>query len=420
MFMLLPKNNFLAFTAVSIVIGSRVGLAANLADSDTPASAPAAQAAAPQLAAEARPSRTLNLTVVSKVDGSALLGATVWVRNLGGRVHSWEGRTDDDGHYAVVPPSEATHGFDISVASAGFALGGVRSATGVTNHILELEPTEPIGGTVRDQHGRPIEGARVLATVYPFVIIWPEIYVSPNSELAIAKTDAHGRWRSDALPVKTRPETRVRVLVTHPDHIMGEFSTTVAKSRALASEQVMDSGLSVSGTVFSPFGRPVPGATVVVGMRPWAGFRSWEGMYLRLLTDRNGQFHTGRCIDPSQSKTLLTVQASGLALAAREIPAVPETSPQVIRLTRRRPIEGRVVDAEGRPVEGAVVASSVYAFNGLLGWDTETDGNGRFVWFEAPTDVTILLSVFKPPFQPVRGRAVDPGSREFTITLDNP
>jgi hypothetical protein len=142
MFMLLLKNNFLAFTAVSIVIGSRVGLAANLADSDTPASAPAAQAAAPQVAAEARPSRTLNLTVVSKVDGFALPGATDWVRNLGGRVHSWEGRTDDDGHYAVVPPIEATHGFDITVASAGFALGGVRSATGVINHTLELEPTE--------------------------------------------------------------------------------------------------------------------------------------------------------------------------------------------------------------------------------------------------------------------------------------
>ena len=103
--MLLLKNNFLAFTAVSIVIGSRVGLAVNLADSNPPASAPAAQAAAPQLAADARPSRTLNLTVVSKVDGSALPGATVWVRDMGGRVHSWEGRTDDDGHYPVVPPS---------------------------------------------------------------------------------------------------------------------------------------------------------------------------------------------------------------------------------------------------------------------------------------------------------------------------
>jgi hypothetical protein len=141
MFMLLLKNNFLAFMAVSIVIGSRVGLAANLADSNTPASAPAAQAAAPQLAAEARPSRTLNLTVVCNADGSALPDATVWVRNIGGRVHSWEGRTDD-GHYAVVPPSKATQGFDISVASAGFALGGVRSAAGVTNHTLELEPPE--------------------------------------------------------------------------------------------------------------------------------------------------------------------------------------------------------------------------------------------------------------------------------------
>ncbi len=359
------------------------------------------------------------LTVVTKGSHTPVPGATVWVRTAGGRVHSWEGMTDDEGRYAVVPPGKAAHSFDITVACAGYVLSGVRSSVGVTDYTLELEPAETIGGTVRDQQGRPIEGARVFSTTYPAAYLSPEVYHSRNSGLAIATTDAQGRWRSNAVPVDARPDARVRVMVIHSDHIMGEFSATVAKTRAFESEQVMKSGLSISGTVLSPFGRPVPRAAVVVGVQPWAGLRPWEGMYFRLSTDRNGQFRTGHCIDPSQKKTVLIVQASGLAWAAREIPVVPiaPPQPQIIRLTQRRPIEGRVVDSNGRPVEGAVVASSEYAFNGLLCWDAETDGKGHFVWYEAPTDVKILLNVFKPPFRPARGRAVDPGSREITITM---
>ncbi len=362
------------------------------------------------------------LTVVGKGDKTPLPGATVWVRTAGGRVHAWEGRTDDEGHYAVVPPGRAAQSFDITVAFAGYVLSGVRASVDVSDDTLELEPAETIGGTVRDQQGQPIEGARVFATTYSAAYLSPEVYASRSSGLAIATTDPRGRWRLNAVPVDARPDTRVRVMVIHPDYIMGEFSTTVAEARALASEQVMRSGLSISGTVLSPFGRPVPGAMVVVGMQPWAGLREWEGMYFRLSTDQNGQFHTGHCIDSSQKKTVLIVRASGLASAAREIAVVPDAPlrPQIIRLTRRRPIEGRVVDSDGHPVEGAVVASSEYAFNGLLCWDAETDGNGRFVWYEAPTDVTLLLNVSKPPFRRVRGRAVDPASREVTIALHHP
>ncbi len=400
--------------------GARRGLAARDTDSDDPVLPADAPAVQQQPAEEPKPVRALKLTVVSKADKSSLPGATVWVRTQGGRVHTWEGTTDGEGRYTVVAPTAATGGFDISIASAGYALGGLRSSVGVTNHTLALEPANTIGGTVRDEHGRPIEGARVFATSYPFAIIWPEMYTSPNSEVAIATTDAQGRWQSNALPTDTRPETRVRVLVTHPDHINAEFGTTVEKARASSSEQVMKTGRSVAGQVLSPFGRPVAGATVVVGVQPWAGLRPWEGMYLRLATDRDGQFRTGRCIDPLHPKAVLIVQSSGLATAAREIIVMPETPPQVIQLTRRRPIAGRVVDSQAQPVAGAAVVSSPYAFNGLLDWDAETDDHGRFVWYDAPTTETVLLNVFKPPFRPTRGIAVEPEKREVTITVRSP
>ena len=56
----------------------------------------------------------------------------------------------------------------------------------------------------------------------------------------------------------------------------------------------------------------------------------------------------------------------------------------------------------------------------MLDWDAETGSDGRFIWDDAPTASTILLDVFKPNYRPVRERAVDPESREVTITLHRP
>ena len=241
--------------------------------------------------------------------------------------------------------------------------------------------------------------------------MWPEVFSSPNSELAVAKTDAQGRWRSDTLPANTGPEAPLKVLMTHPDYIATEFRTTAEKARAFSIEQVMKAGVAVSGTVLSPFGRPVAGATVVAGMPPW------EKMVLRFTTDKNGQFRSSRCFDPLQYKPVLTVQAPGLAMAARTITVKPDAPPLVVRLTRRRPIEGRVVDVHGRPVVGAAVLSNRNNFQGLLDWETDTDSNGRFVWYDAPSTGAILLDVSKPTFGPVWARAVDPAAGEVTITL---
>ena len=105
-------------------------------------------------------------------------------------------------------PGPTTTGLDIVVAHRGYVTGYVaRLATGgpLPNYVVALEESETIGGTVRDEEGHPIEGARVLPTPSEFNLIWPEIYASPNSSLAIATTDAQGRWRADALPADTRP-----------------------------------------------------------------------------------------------------------------------------------------------------------------------------------------------------------------------
>ena len=102
-----------------------------------------------------------------------------------------------------------------------------------TDHTLTLGRPETLGGVVQDEQGRPIEGDWVFPMAYGSAAFWPEVYASPKSGLVIATTDVQGRWKSDALPADARPDTELRVLVTHPDHITKEWVTTVGNARVL-------------------------------------------------------------------------------------------------------------------------------------------------------------------------------------------
>jgi hypothetical protein len=250
--------------------------------------------------------------------------------------------------------------------------------------------------------------------IHRFEQIWPEIEASPNGGSMIATTDAEGRWRSDALAVGTDPGAPIRVRVTHPDHAVAVWRTTAREARAFSSVQVIRAGGSISGTVLSPFGRPVRGATVVIVPPPW------DGEYLRLTTDEDGRFRSGRCLRPEWRTLILVVQASGLAWAVHEVTVTPEMPPQVIRLSRRRPLEGRVVDARSRPVAGAVVASDWKYLGGLLAWQAETDAAGRFVWHDAPTTGEVSLNIYQPYGRLTSETIARPEAGGVMITLPEP
>ncbi len=265
---------------------------------------------------------------------------------------------------------------------------------------------------VRDEQGRPIAGALVFATTYPAAIVWPEIAADPNGALAIATTDERGRWRSETLPVGTAPEAAVRVILRHSDHVAAECPTTAATARAFASVQVLQAGRSLSGRVLSPFDRPVRGATVLVATPPW------DDGIIRLTTDAAGRFSSDRSLDPRWSKVVMSVQSPGLAFDVRDVEFTPEIIPQVVRLTRRRPIEGRVIDVRGRPIAGAVVSANRRYFKNLVEWETTTGPDGRFVWHDAPTEGFLLIDASLRGFSPLNVSVVRPGADDLTISLN--
>ncbi len=402
----------------SLVIAAILPVTALVASGSQPA-APARLSARPKLARseevpEPKHVRTVTLEVVGEDDGVSLPGAMVFVRGKGGLTYTWEGATDEQGRFTIVPPSESTLSFNIVVAPVGYDRGYVSTVSQPAPIVVKLKRAEVIGGVVRDAQGRPIEGARVFPRIHRFAQVWPEIEASSNSRCMIATTNADGRWRSDALPVGTRPDAQIRVRVTHPDHEVAEWRTSARQARAFTSEQVMKPGGAISGKVLNPFGRPVRRATVVVVPPPW------DSQYLTLTTDEDGRFHSGSRLRPEWRNLVLLVQASGLAWAVHEVAVTPEMPPQVIRLTRRRPLEGRVVDAQGRPVAGVVVASDREFLDGLLGWEAASDEAGRFVWYDAPTTGELCLNVFESGHRATSQTIARPDAGEVTITLPHP
>ena len=56
-------------------------------------------------------------------------------------------------------------------------------------------------------------------------------------------------------------------------------------------------------------------------------------------------------------------------------------------------------------------------FRGLIQWETQTDADGRFVWYDAPVTGKFYLDVFKPNFPPECHAVVRPEAGEVTLTM---
>ena len=204
---------------------------------------------------------------------------------------SYQGGEDGRGGAVQDVSGGATTGhFEVVVAAAGYVPRHIGSGLGMTSVRARLEQAEAIGGVVRDEQGRPIEGARVFPMASPFATVWPEMYTSPNGGLASATTDAQGLWRAEALPAGTDP-MKFSVLVTHGDHVTGEFST-IARGPCVGER----AGHEVGRVDLRDGTEPVrpPGVGRGGGGREAAVGRG----ALRLRTDKDGRFRSSSCIDP--------------------------------------------------------------------------------------------------------------------------
>ena len=139
-------------------------------------------------------------------------------------------------------PLSSRSSSSIPVSRPSSCDGPERSRSPRTPYVA-LERGVPIGGTVRDEQGRPIAGAGCILQVGAAP---PgggrERYPDAESEVAAAVTDDQGRWRSEALPASAGPGVRLELVTTHPDHVGLKQSVTADALRAFAAAGVMETG----------------------------------------------------------------------------------------------------------------------------------------------------------------------------------
>jgi len=194
------------------------------------------------------------------------------------------------------------------------------------------EPTGRIEGWVVDEAGRPVDKSSVYAT------IGPPSTPGAGTETRCVWTKADGRFVLDGLPAGV-----VTFKVDAPGHYFEDpVSVELATGETvLALELPVESGCSVSGRVLGPSREPIPDARV-----------SAEGHPAHAQSDENGRY---RVSGLPPGPVALTVWARGRIGARETLDLDPGEEALDLVLETGVTVSGRVVRADGTPVEGCQV-----------------------------------------------------------------
>jgi beta-lactamase regulating signal transducer with metallopeptidase domain/thiol-disulfide isomerase/thioredoxin/protocatechuate 3,4-dioxygenase beta subunit len=312
--------------------------------------------------------------------------------------------TGKDGRATIdYPPNAHIEYFEITARKPGLVPICIRCDD--RRHPLELpaskelrfEPGTTIGGTVKDQAGQPIAGARVQVYAPP-----TECEAASNVfSLGALDTDAQGRWRLDVAP---RGLGGVFLQVEHPRFRRGGGDV----SRNLDSVIVLTKGLTVTGRVVDAANRPVVKARVFMGRDYFLPDASIG------TTNERGEFTLENC---NAGATIVTVQAEGFAPQIRDVLVDERTAPVVVTLSEPGgTIRGKVIDIEGKPIVGAFFGLESWRGHRSFELRLRTDKDGRFEWRSAPRDA-VVFGAFKSGYMSSGHVPLMASDREQVITL---
>jgi RNA polymerase sigma-70 factor (ECF subfamily) len=303
------------------------------------------------------------------------------------------GRAGDDGRFDLerVPPSPYTP-YTLMAASpdgVGWArLPAIAGKADVKDVEVRPRPTGSVTVTVQDESGTPQANARVFASPR-FEPLGPRSYGEPNGhsvwlpgESAFAAifgatTDAAGVARLTKLPIGDDGAAYDFIVhgrgVAWQDHVVvaaGEekaitIVVTAPKLRALvAGVRVVDGD-----------GKPVEGATVTVVSGPRDAKATTDADGVAVVERTQGEPTAGVLGWFDVVKEGFAKQNVGVRRVADDGSPLP-----TVTLVRPAPIEGRVVDQDGKPVVGCSV--SLMRDGVALGSPT-TGADGKFAFPDA-------------------------------------
>jgi protocatechuate 3,4-dioxygenase beta subunit len=317
------------------------------------------------------------------------------------------GRTGPDGSCRLVLSDSRIWSFNIRVWRRGYAAVGTyanfSSPTGTLTRTVAMPHAMFVGGIVRTTDGQPLAGASVLVTASSRSTA--EVDHRPSPII----TGEDGAWSADSLVPEDA--TRIDVQVTHPVYVQVESPSGQPQDMDLFEKGLwptaMVKGISISGTVLDPSGRPAPAAKVQVAQ--WYP----SAKPLEATADQAGAFTIPLC---RPGKTTLTAKADPYIENTVTVTTDVDKADIQIQLLAPQVLLGKVVDPEGNPIADANVWPTQGYWGGRQGqWQTTTDGLGRFRWDGAPPRES-FMEFSKTGFM-TTVRKLTPSDTEQTIIL---
>ena len=289
-----------------------------------------------------------------------------------------------------------------------------------------MKPAVTVGGVVRKSDGSPMEGAQVLVFALPR---FRDDNLPPGMAQAMAEqlepdlaeeryTDAQGRWRCESVPANFT-ELTVRVLgreIWWRDYrtaprgqaprrgghdAPADVTSAVSREDLLAqkAEFRVDPRVTMAIAVQKADGSPASYQEVTMSARAVTAEDAAKnrGMIMPRGTSARNQVRSGPkgqvnfyWTEPMEV-TVSAYPTKDSALVIRKVVVTHDMPPLELRAAPRRRVAGKVVDADGKPMEGVRVIY-VGAPGAKVEKDiTRTNKNGDFAWDAAPTTEVGLI-----------------------------
>ena len=283
---------------------------------------------------------------------------------------------------------------------------------------LKLEKTHAIGGTVTDDDGKPIAGADGLIIIRASSSGRSQEIHNDIWEKKVT-TDAEGKWVFDQAPASLE---YFSIRFIHPDYVE---DTTAGNVRIKPQELLnrtarwsMKKGRVIEGIVQDTHGNPLKDVSVL--MNQHGADSTTQPKY---TTDAAGRYFIKNAPMKDrfigQDGVLLTFIKQGFAPEMSIVPPAQKPTTLDVVLPPGHRLSGRVVDQDGKGIEGVWVSPGYWRKVRPFGCQRlKTDSGGGFVWEDAPAD-EVIFDLFKDGYQSLRSVALKAG-QETTLTMKRP